>query len=333
LIKYSFTREETPTENSGGKSDLYSEIIVVIFRLLGELLNVNQSEIASIDNNIDRPFMSFGLDSLLIMDFRAQLNRHFNLNMSPTVLFDYPNPRLLSNHIYSLLSTLDQLPSIIDNKSCQQMLGPAVDEYAICGISCRFPGIGGENPDHFFENLCQGTDCISAVPNNWDSKVKYAGFLETHIAESFDPGFFGLTTAEANAMDPHQKILLEVNFEALVNGNLIDLASQKIVPSKSNIGVFVGLSNNEWIRGTGYPSYNVTPYTGTGVSQAAAANRISYCFGLTGPSVVIDTACSSSLVAVHMACNAIKVGDCETAIVSGADLLLSPFSLQVDIEI
>ena len=74
----------------------------------------------------------------------------------------------------------------------------------------------------------------------------------------------------------------------------------------------------------------VSPYSAMGVAQSSAANRISYVLGLTGPSMVIDSACSSSLVAVHMACNALKCGDCDFAVVSSADLLLSDFSLQVN---
>ncbi len=90
--------------------------------------------------------------------------------------------------------------------------------------------------------------------------------------------------------------------------------------------MFVGLCNNEWSK---HASEELSPYTTTGSAQSAAANRVSYLLGLTGPSLVVDTACSSSLAALHTAINALRCGDCDVALVASADLLVSSHSLKV----
>ena len=132
-------------------------------------------------------------------------------------------------------------------------------------------------------------------------------------------------------MDPHQRLILKISYEALTEAGVlsydIDNTNNTDIQSKQ-IGVFVGLCNNEWIH-TQDESSSSDPYSSTGLSQSAAANRLSFLLGLSGPSLVVDTACSSSLAALHTAMNSIRCGDCELAIVVGADLLLSENSIKV----
>ena len=106
-----------------------------------------------------------------------------------------------------------------------------------------------------------------------------------------------------------------------------DLGPEASDLSGSHTGVYIGHCNNEWSRSQS--SKRTNAYTGTGSSHSILANRISFLLGLTGPSMTIDTACSSSLVALHVAKNALLNGECSTAIVASADLMLSPFSLEV----
>ena len=136
--------------------------------------------------------------------------------------------------------------------------------------------------------------------------------------------------AEIKRMDPHQRLILKISYEALTEARVLnndDASTSNDVHSKQ-IGVFVGLCNNDWIH-TQDGSSSSDPYSSTGLSQSAAANRLSFLLGLSGPSLVIDTACSSSLAALHTAMNSIKCGDCELAIVVAADLLLSENSIKV----
>jgi hypothetical protein len=292
---------------------------------------------------LDTPFMTLGLDSLDMQEFRRKLEKFYLADVSaalpttarifsPTLLFDFPTPRLLLSALVDIGE-----PSSASSDSTAAKTEPASESepepehvmYAICGMGCRFPG-DVSSPEEFHEALLRGLDSVSAVPKEWawESKTQFAAFLSPESAETFDPSFFKLNSAEASAMDPHQRLVLEVSHEALMQAGV--LSGQK---GDEQVGVFVGLCNNEWIRHSALQTNSentlLGPYSTTGAAQSAAANRLSFLLGLTGPSVVVDTACSSSLSALHTAMNALRCGDCEVALVAAADLLISEYSLQV----
>lgn len=204
---------------------------------------------------------------------------------------------------------------------------------AIVGIGCRFPG-GARDPDSFWKLPCDGIDAITAVPpDRWDLEAIYdpepgrAGTTCTRHAgliagiDEFDAQAFGISAREAAEMDPQQRLLLETAVEALEGaGYVIDPA----VPA--NIGVFVGISTNDYAQLQSAPGERTAygPFATTGVVPSIAANRLSYCLNLTGPSFAVDTACSSSLVAVHLACESLRRGECGLALVGGVNALLTP---------
>lgn len=278
----------------------------------------------------DTPFMSMGLDSLGMMDLRGRVQALLpQTTLSPTILFDHPTPRKLLHFI------CQPKPESGSKDVPQRRLfvarPEAVDDIVIAGVGCRCPG-GADNPEDLFSMLCEGRDLTSDVPKEWTNVCKSprVGFLTGSHLEAFDPAFFGLSAAEASAMDPHQRLLLEVVHEALVDANILDpnvpLSTDSALSTR-RIGIFVGICNNEWIR-TSDQSV-LLPYSSSAFSLSSCANRVSFIFGLTGPSMVIDTACSSSLVALHVARKSLQDGDCDIAVVASADLVLSPFSLQV----
>lgn len=135
----------------------------------------------------------------------------------------------------------------------------------------------------------------------------------------FDPGFFGISAKEATSLDPAQRKLLEVVYEAFESGGvtLEDLSGSKT-------GCFVGNFNYDHqlmqFRDTEYPDR----YSVTGGGIALLSNRVNYIFNLKGPSLTLDTACSSSMYALHLACVSIQSGECDSAVVGGANLILSP---------
>ncbi|XP_024136385.2 mycolipanoate synthase [Oryzias melastigma] len=135
----------------------------------------------------------------------------------------------------------------------------------------------------------------------------------------FDHKFFGISEAEAEVMDPQQKLLLQCSYRALEDAG---------IPTESfsgtRTGVYIGLMNRDYEMLRNNNPNIISHYNGTGTATSVAANRISFTFNLTGPSFVIDSACSSSLVALHVACQALQQGDCEMALCGGVNCIIEP---------
>ncbi|KAK2903528.1 hypothetical protein Q8A67_008241 [Cirrhinus molitorella] len=204
-------------------------------------------------------------------------------------------------------------------------------EIAVVGIGCHFPG--GEGLENFWRVLLHGENCAVQIPNErfdlsqwYDPDESKAGKTYTAKAalieglNQFDHKFFGITDAESINMDPQQKLLLQCTYRALEDAGI---PMEKA--SGTRTGVFLGLMNKDFEMASVRinPKYFDHSY-GTGVAMSIAANRISYIFNFTGPSLAIDCACSSSLVALHFACQAIKQGDCEMAMCAGVSCILEP---------
>jgi acyl transferase domain-containing protein/SAM-dependent methyltransferase len=204
---------------------------------------------------------------------------------------------------------------------------------AVIGIGCRFPG-GVEGPDAFWDLLREGRDVITDVPaDRWDIEALYdpdpdapgrmytrrGGFVDG--VDRFDAGFFRISPREATTMDPQQRMLLEVGWEALERAGQ---APDRLRDER--VGVFVGLGSSDYLNRelrTLDPA-RIDPYLATGGSLAIASGRLSYVLGLQGPSVTVDTACSASLVSVHLACQSLRAGECRMALAGGSSLLLLP---------
>ena len=202
---------------------------------------------------------------------------------------------------------------------------------AIIGVGCRLPG-GGDSLETFAEMLAKGTDAIEEVETfRWDAKTLYdpdpdapgktssrwGGFLKN--IDLFDPGFFGISPREAQRLDPQHRMLLETSWEAFERACIAPSAL-----AGSNTGVFVGLSNNDYgAMLLSMPDDSIDAYTASGAAHSVAAGRLSYFYGLKGPSMAIDTACSSSGVAIHLACQSLRHRECDLALAGGVNLLLS----------
>lgn len=203
---------------------------------------------------------------------------------------------------------------------------------AVVGIACRFPG-GVRNIEEYWQLLRDGRDAVRDVPaDRWDVDAFYdpnpeapgkmysrrGGFLEG--VDQFDPQFFGITPREVLHMDPQQRILLEVTWEALERAGI---APDTLAGSKT--GVFTGIGFNDYSRLLSQLDLaEMNAYTGPGTQVCFASGRVSYTLGLRGPSVPIDTACSSSLVAVHLACQSLRHRESDTVLAGGVNLVLVP---------
>ncbi|XP_034562676.1 probable polyketide synthase 16 [Notolabrus celidotus] len=204
------------------------------------------------------------------------------------------------------------------------------DDIAVIGIGCNFPG--GEGLDNFWGVLLEGKNCVVDIPEErfdatswYDADESKPGKTQTTKAaliegfDEFDHRFFGITEAEADFMDPQQKLLLQCTYRALEDAGI---AMESI--SGRRTGVYMGLMNRDYERLRSNISNTINHYNGTGTAMSMAASRISFTFNLTGPSLAIDSACSSSLVAVHLACQAIKQGDCDMALCGGVSCIIEP---------
>src|ERR1700744_233479 len=202
---------------------------------------------------------------------------------------------------------------------------------AVVGIGCRYPG-DVTGPETFWDLLVEGRNAISGIPaDRWDADAfydpdpltpgrmttKWGGFVPD-IA-GFDAEFFGITPREAAAMDPQQRMLLEVSHEALEHAG---------IPPDSlggtRTGVVMGVYFNEYQSMLAANPENVDASSGTGNAHSITVGRISYLLGLRGPAVAVDTACSSSLVAVHLACQSLRLRETDLALAGGVSITLRP---------
>ena len=273
---------------------------------------------------IEDNFFNLGGDSVRIIRTQAALEKQLCRPIPTPKLFEYYTIKALAVYLADT--------SKENGKQESHTVGHGFpvhnEDIAVVSMACRLPG-GVVTPEDFWQLLQSGGDTIVDVPKDrWDAEKLYnadpdvdgtsyccrGGFLDS--INSYDASFFGISPREAQAMDPTQHLMLELCWEGFeragyTRGQL----------SGSTTGVFLGVSNNGATNGR---PPDLKGYSISGSASATMAGRLSYTLGLQGPSLVIDTACSSSLVATHLACNALRQGECNMALAGGVSLLLTP---------
>ncbi|KAH8693010.1 polyketide synthase [Talaromyces proteolyticus] len=202
---------------------------------------------------------------------------------------------------------------------------------AVIGMACRLPG-GVNSPNELWQMILETRDGSGEISSNrWEpwarrdprnpnvlEEITKKGYFLDNLGD-FDPAFFGVSPKEAEQMDPQQRLVLEVSWEALERAGV----SPNIL-SGSDTGVYIGVNSDDYSRLLLGDLPNVEPWMGIGTAYCGVPNRLSYQLNLMGPSMAVDAACASSLAAVHLGKQAILQGECKLAIVGGVNALCSP---------
>ena len=278
----------------------------------------------------DVPLKELGLDLLMSVELRNRLSGRVGTKLPMTVAFDYPTARAMAQ---LLLEKLEFGVGVVraERRRAVDASTAASEAIAIVGMSCRAPG-GLPSPESYWALLENGGDGVGPLPSRWSRELlrrlevvtgglaQEGGFLDA--VEDFDAGFFGISPREAVEMDPQQRLILEAVWEALERAGIRAEAL-----SRSRTGVYLGSTGSDY----GTRSLEaMTMWTATGMLSSVLAGRVSYVLGLEGPAMTVDTACSSSLTALHLACTALRQGECDLALAGGVTVMSTPSAVGGD---
>ena len=288
---------------------------------VGNTAGLDASEISD-----EAPLESFGLSSRDAVVLSGELENLLGTRLDATVAYEYPTIAKLAEHLTGAGAQEPQR----DRRDYQPRRTDTHEDIAVVGFAGRFPG--ADSASAFWDMLVAGETATGEPPEGrWS---EYAGdpvmtqkMAEQNLAggylddiAGFDAEFFGLSPLEAQNMDPQQRIVLELVWQALEDAHL---------PANelrgTSTGVYLGSSNNDYGMLISADPAAAHPYALTGTSSAVVANRVSYAFDFRGPSVQVDTACSSSLVAVHQAVRGLRSGEADVALAGGVNIMASPF--------
>ncbi|MBI1357392.1 MAG: amino acid adenylation domain-containing protein [Acidobacteria bacterium] len=267
-------------------------------------------------------FSRYGLHSLLAAELIADLAALLDRPLPSTLTWDNPTVDVLA--AYLMGEAQPETPQAVATPRAG-----GVEPIAIVGMACRFPRAA--NLEAYWALLREGVDAIREVPEGrWSlselfdadpaapgkMSTRWGGFLDR--VDGFDPQFFGISPREAIQMDPQQRLVLELAWEALEDAGI---PAEGLKGTRA--GVFVGAMWSDYaklLRDAG----GIVQHTATGQDPSIIPARVSYALGLEGPSLAVNTACSSSLVAVHLACRSLHAGESQIALAGGVNLMLAP---------
>jgi polyketide synthase 13 len=273
------------------------------------------------------PMVELGLASRDAVAMAADIEDHTGVTVSIAAAFQHPTIESLATWIVEGDPEIDDTADETD----WTRSGPVERvDIAVVGLATRLPG-DMNTPDETWQALLEGRDAITDLPEDRWSEfmeeprlaelIKKARTRGGYIKDikGFDSEFFALSATEADNVDPQQRMTLELTWEALEHAR---------IPASSlrgeSVGVYVGTSVMDYSYLAMSDPTVAHPYAITGTASSIVANRVSYFFDFHGPSVAVDTACSSSLVATHQAVQALRSGECDTALAGGVNALVTP---------
>ncbi|MFF9627368.1 beta-ketoacyl synthase N-terminal-like domain-containing protein, partial [Streptomyces griseosporeus] len=284
------------------------------------------------DVDAELSFKELGFDSLTSVELRNRMAGATELKLPTTIVFDFPTPLELADHLYGRLAGPPAARPTAEPVAARPVAEESAedDAVAIVAMGCRYPG-GATSPEDLWRVLADGVDTLGDFPTDrgWDLEslfatdgsgttyVRRGGFLDA--IDEFDASFFGISSREALAMDPQQRLLLETTWETLEQAGLDPERLRG-----SDTGVFVGVLASDYGPRLDQPVGGTDGHLLTGTQTSVVSGRIAYTFGFNGPALSVDTACSSSLVALHLAVQALRRGECSMALAGGVTLMSRP---------
>ncbi|MEV0539087.1 polyketide synthase Pks13 [Nocardia salmonicida] len=288
---------------------------------------------------VDRPMEEFGLASRDALALGGDIEDLTGVVLTPTVVYQHPTIASLAEVIVNG----EPEPPAEDSSEYTAAFAPSeAHDVAVVGLSTRLPG-AGTTPESTWEFIIGRGDAIRELPEGrWeefltDPAVAAAvaagktrgGYLDQDVLKQFDADFFAMSPIEVERVDPQQRLMMELTWEALEHAR-IPASDLKGAP----VGMFIGSSSSDFqfiaSLALGNTDSNVPAtaeaYAIMGSSNGIIANRVSYFYDFRGPSVTVDTACSSTLVAVHQAVRALRDGDADVALAGGVNALLMPMT-------
>ncbi|MEJ8306441.1 SDR family NAD(P)-dependent oxidoreductase [Saccharibacillus sacchari] len=322
-----FENSEYAPASRNQKDDFVQNVII---ESLSEALEAESEEF-----NDEHAFKDFGVDSIIAVEVVNLINTRLKITLKSTDLFNYPSISELKTYIQNKFGKDIYVLESSSKMQTNEKDAPKVDEVnedcfdiAVIGMSAQFPG--AKNVNEYWSNLKNGNCSVSEI-DRWPidsfydessetvgkSYSKHAGLMLG--VDEFDPMFFNISPAEAELMDPRQRLFLEESWKAVEDAGY----SMKQM-SGERCGVYVGTGTGDYQNLMHGHSECLDSYAFMGNSNAILASRISYYLNLKGPSLAVDTACSSSVVAIHLACDSIRNGTCDMALAGGAEVLATP---------
>jgi len=296
---------------------------MVLSEVRNELAAILMMEEDELDDA--RAFNDLGLDSVLGVELISRLNQRLGLAVKATVLYDHATLARLARHLGTLVA-MPAAPAPQPTAPAPAVARPADDAIAIIGMSGKFAG--ADDLDAFWRNLRDGVDSVREVPaERWSAERFYdpdpmaagktyckdGGFVNDVAA--FDALFFNISPADAEVMDPQQRLFLEAAWSSFE-----DAGYGPEMLSGARCGAYVGVMGNEYLSMVGErrPAQAML-----GNSASILPARIAYLLNLKGATMALDTACSSSLVAIHHACSALRAGEADMMLAGGVALYLT----------
>ncbi|QDZ22812.1 polyketide synthase [Chloropicon primus] len=304
-VTQSVTRQRQQTEVTARRIVDVGKVIEDVMLLVSPIIG---------DIGVDDPLFDAGLDSLTAIEFQNSLQQKYDISIPATIVFDFPSVGAISRYIHDAMFEEHNVPLgfDVDNEVNAPTNNLKIVHYGLkTGGPYRNEGaVCIDRVSRYFRNDMEN---LGWVPNETGS---YFCALLRDVAH-FDTGVFSINASEATVMDPQQRLILASTYPLIAH-------------TSEETSVYVGLSNQDYIRIFSYSGRReVNPKLGTANSPSVAAGRISYMYGLTGPSLSVDTACSSSLVGTHLAMQSLFATECHAALSIGVNLTLAPDTGQI----